>query len=247
MLFIKELKYYTSLKTSCQVKKLFLGKNMKEYDKRIIEEMKEYFGVESILQVAEKLGYKPSTANNWHNKGLTQSVIDKFQSIKYKNSKNSLKNSNMVNFRYFPNVYAAAGYGNFNENEHYEIISLDAKFVVDFLGLSAKTDYDIIRIFGNSMEPYLLDGQSAIVDFKKNNLSLVKNTDVIIISIDNELFCKRIKKQPLLNKFTLTSDNKDYDDIVVTENDFDRCKIIGVVVCKMDIQMFLNKIELKKY
>lgn len=70
---------------------------------------------------------------------------------------------------------------------------------------------------------------------------------MIIISIDNELFCKRIKKQPLLNKFTLTSDNKDYDDIVVTENDFDRCKIIGVVVCKMDIQMFLNKIELKKY
>ncbi|EAH5047875.1 S24 family peptidase, partial [Campylobacter coli] len=179
------------------------------------------------------------------NKGLTQSVIDKFQSIKYTNSKNSLKNSNMVNFRYFPDVYAAAGYGNSNESEHYEIISLDAKFVVDFLGLSAQTDYDIIKIFGNSMEPYLLDGQSAIVDFKKNNLSLVKNADVVIISVDNELFCKRIKKQPLLNKFILTSDNKDYDDIVVAEDDFNRCKIIGVVVCKIDIQMFLNKIELK--
>ncbi|ELN3726873.1 S24 family peptidase [Campylobacter coli] len=208
--------------------------------------MKEYFNVESISQIAEKLGYKPSTANNWHNKGLTQSVIDKFQSIKYTNSKNSLKNSNMVNFRYFPDVYAAAaGYGNSNESEHYEIISLDAKFVVDFLGLSAQTDYDIIKIFGNSMEPYLLDGQSAIVDFKKNNLSLVKNADVVIISVDNELFCKRIKKQPLLNKFILTSDNKDYDDIVVAEDDFNRCKIIGVVVCKIDIQMFLNKIELK--
>lgn len=48
-----------------------------------------------------------------------------------------------------------------------------------------------------------------------------------------------------INKFTLTSDDKDYDDIVATENDYDRCKIIGVVVCKMDIQMFLNKIELK--
>ncbi|EMF9989454.1 S24 family peptidase [Campylobacter jejuni] len=218
---------------------------MKENDKKIIKEMKEYFNVESISQIAEKLGYKPSTANNWHNKGLTQSVIDKFQSIKYTNSKNSLKNSNMVIFRYFPDVYAAAGYGNSNESEHYEIISLDAKFVVDFLGLSAQTDYDIIKIFGNSMEPYLLDGQSAIVDFKKNNLSLVKNADVVIISVDNELFCKRIKKQPLLNKFILTSDNKDYDDIVVAEDDFNRCKIIGVVVCKIDIQMFLNKIELK--
>ncbi|ECH4997178.1 S24 family peptidase, partial [Campylobacter coli] len=206
---------------------------MKENDKKIIKEMKEYFNVESISQIAEKLGYKPSTANNWHNKGLTQSVIDKFQSIKYTNSKNSLKNSNMVNFRYFPDVYAAAGYGNSNESEHYEIISLDAKFVVDFLGLSAQTDYDIIKIFGNSMEPYLLDGQSAIVDFKKNNLSLVKNADVVIISVDNELFCKRIKKQPLLNKFILTSDNKDYDDIVVAEDDFNRCKIIGVVVCKI--------------
>ncbi|EIX7255958.1 S24 family peptidase [Campylobacter coli] len=91
----------------------------------------------------------------------------------------------------------------------------------------------------------MLDGQSAIVDFKKNNLSLVKNADVVIISVDNELFCKRIKKQPLLNKFILTSDNKDYDDIVVAEDDFNRCKIIGVVVCKIDIQMFLNKIELK--
>ncbi|WP_257906060.1 S24 family peptidase [Campylobacter lari] len=218
---------------------------MKEYDKKTIEEMKEYFGVESISQVAKKLGYKPSTANNWHNKGLTQSVIDKFQSIKYKNSKNSLKNSNMVNFRYFPDVYAAAGYGNLNESEYYEIISLDAKFVVDFLGLSARANYDIIKIFGNSMEPYLLDGQFAIVDFKKNDLSLVKNTDIVIISIDNELFCKRIKKQPLLNKFILASDNKEYDDIVVTENDFDRCKIIGVVACRIDIQMFLNKIELK--
>lgn len=218
---------------------------MKEYDKKIIEEMKEYFGVESISQVAEKLGYKSSTTNNWHNKGLTQSAIDKFHSIKYKNSKNSLKNISMVNFRYFPDVYVAAGYGNLNENEHYEIISLDSKFVVDFLGLSAQTNYDIIKIFGNSMEPYLLDGQCAIVDLKKNTLDLVKNTDIVIINIDNELFCKRIKKQPLLNKFILTSDNKDYDDIIVTESDFNRCKIIGVVVSRIDIQLFLNKVELK--
>ncbi|EDC4824841.1 S24 family peptidase, partial [Campylobacter coli] len=38
---------------------------MKENDKKIIKEMKEYFNVESISQIAEKLGYKPSTANNW--------------------------------------------------------------------------------------------------------------------------------------------------------------------------------------
>ncbi|ENU2324803.1 hypothetical protein ACYYDG_001797 [Campylobacter upsaliensis] len=43
---------------------------MKEQDKKIIEKMKEYFGVESINQVAEKLGYKAPTTNNWHNKGL---------------------------------------------------------------------------------------------------------------------------------------------------------------------------------
>lgn len=41
----------------------------------------------------------------------------------------------MVNFRYFQDIYAAAGYGNLNENEHYEIISLDAKFVIDFFGI----------------------------------------------------------------------------------------------------------------
>lgn len=31
----------------------------------------------------------------------------------------------------------------------------------------------------------------------------------------------------------------------ITESDFNRCKIIGVVVSRIDIQLFLNKVELK--
>ncbi|WP_104718960.1 S24 family peptidase [Helicobacter pullorum] len=218
---------------------------MKEKDKAILEEMKKFFNVDSATQVALKLGYRETTINNWHNKGISQSAINKFNAIRYNSEKTIAKeqNGSYVNFRYFSNIYAAAGYGNTNIDEHYEVLRLDTRFVSDFLGLNTSIGYDIIKIFGNSMEPYLLDGQTAIIDFTKNSLERVKNTDVVVVSLDDELYCKRIKKQPLLDKFVLISENKDYEDMIITKENFERCKILGVVVCRIDIKMFLNKIE----
>ncbi|PZT47269.1 hypothetical protein B6S12_09960 [Helicobacter valdiviensis] len=218
---------------------------MKEQDKAILEEMKEFFKVSSASQVALKLGYKEKTINTWHSKGISQSAIDKFNAIRYNSKKTTIEepDNSFVNFRYFSNVYAAAGYGNTNNDEHYEVLRLDTRFVSDFLGLNTNMSYDIIKIFGNSMEPYLLDGQTAIIDFTKNSLERVKNTDVIVVSLDDELYCKRIKKQPLLDKFILVSENKDYEDMIITKENFERCKILGVVVCRIDIKMFLNKVE----
>lgn len=45
----------------------------------LIEEMKEFFKVSSLEDVAEKLGYKRTTAATWRSKGVTDNAVSRFK------------------------------------------------------------------------------------------------------------------------------------------------------------------------
>lgn len=51
-------------------------------DKESIKEMKAFFKVNSLEDVAEKLGYSRHTANNWRNNGLNSKILAKFEKAK---------------------------------------------------------------------------------------------------------------------------------------------------------------------
>lgn len=52
--------------------------------KAVLEEMKQYFDVSSIEQVAELLGFSKNTAATWRNRGPSQNAILKFEAMKSK-------------------------------------------------------------------------------------------------------------------------------------------------------------------
>ena len=51
-------------------------------DKELIKEMKAFFKVNSLEDIAERLGYSRNSANNWRNNGLNSRVIAKFEKAK---------------------------------------------------------------------------------------------------------------------------------------------------------------------
>ena len=51
-------------------------------DKELIKEMKAFFKVNSLEEIAERLGYSRNSANNWRNNGLNSRVISKFEKAK---------------------------------------------------------------------------------------------------------------------------------------------------------------------
>ena len=51
-------------------------------DKELIKEMKAFFKVNSLEDIAEKLGYSRYSANNWRNNGLNSKVLAKFEKAK---------------------------------------------------------------------------------------------------------------------------------------------------------------------
>lgn len=130
----------------------------------------------------------------------------------------------LINLRFFPNVSAAAGYGANNDNESFKNIPVTASFLTTILRIPAK-QYDVINVLGNSMEPFLKDGNMVLV-LPTHEAS---NGEIVIANLGGDLYVKKLLKDPIKKRIRLTSMNKLYEDIVVEDDELDQLKIVGVV------------------
>ena len=100
-------------------------------DKVIFENMKKFFKVDSLEDVAEKLGYSRSTAATWRSKGITSTAKLKFVSLSA--NKVNKPYSDQAYLRYFEDVTASAGYGSNNDTQNYSIIPIGRDFMEQVL------------------------------------------------------------------------------------------------------------------
>lgn len=61
----------------------------KSENKAILEEMKNFFKVDSVEDVAEKLGYKRTTATTWRSKGVSNNAITRYKNLIYESNSTS--------------------------------------------------------------------------------------------------------------------------------------------------------------
>ncbi|EFC33084.1 hypothetical protein C414_000080049 [Campylobacter jejuni subsp. jejuni 414] len=196
----------------------------------------------------ELYNIKPNTLSTWkarntipydllftiskeHNISLDAIFFDKLR----------IDNNNMQ-LRYYTDVAAAAGYGATNNQLEYTEITISKKFAYEALDLPISTKLDIIKIIGDSMEPFVHSGDIIAVDITKNKLELVKNGDIVVINLDGEIYCKKLLKQPFVNEIVLSSMNSFYKDIVISVEQINHAEIIGVVCKAMTIKSFENAI-----
>lgn len=130
----------------------------------------------------------------------------------------------LINLRFFPSVSAAAGYGANNDDESFEIISVTASFLIKILGVKAQ-EYDIIKVLGDSMEPFIKNGDMAII-LPTHEAS---NGEIIIANLGGDLYAKKLLRDPIKKHVRLTSMNDFYDDITIKGNELDQLKIVGIV------------------
>ena len=132
-----------------------------------------------------------------------------------------------IEVNYYPDVYAAAGYGAVNTLIEPKKIKL-AEFILKFFGIKNYKNVDIINVLGDSMEPVFNNGDLVIVE-RINTLDEIKNGDTVIINIDGDVYIKKVEKIPFENKLILKSNNSLYKDIIIDLNEHKNIKIVGVV------------------
>lgn len=86
-------------------------------------------------------------------------------------------------------------------------------------------EYDVINVLGNSMEPFLKDGDMVLV-LPTHEAS---NGEIVIANLGGDLYVKKLLKDPIKKRIRLTSMNELYEDIVVEDDELDQLKIVGVV------------------
>lgn len=208
-------------------------------NKEILEEMKQYFKVKSIEEVALKLGYKEKTASTWRSRGISDAVYNKFRILKSNDYMNPIGrvnrpsvNTNMVSINYYENIYASAGFGSYTEDYIPIKMEFDKNFLEKILNIRRFDNLDIIRVTGDSMLPYIKDGEFILVEKQID----AKSGDTVIANVDGELYVKRLKKVPFEKWLTLESENNEYPSIELdTPEKLDAFTIIGIMRSKIKL------------
>ena len=140
----------------------------------------------------------------------------------------------IVSIPYFQDTYASAGHGAINYDEAPHPMSFDKNFLQRQFGIVAVRNLHIINAIGNSMEPTIKEGELLMINPFENESMHIKDGGIYVMSCNNSILVKRIKHNPISGNLTLISDNKEYDDIPVSKEEFESCHIIGRVVGHFD-------------
>lgn len=143
---------------------------------------------------------------------------------------NTALSTDVVSINFYPDIYAAAGYGAMNSHAYAEPMVIDRKFLEQFLNVRSYDTLDIIHISGDSMEPYIHNGEYVIIERNQE----AKNGETVIANINGEVYVKRFHSDPFKKWVKLISENKTYDDISFdTIEKLEMLTIVGIVRAKM--------------
>ena len=124
-----------------------------------------------------------------------------------------------------------AGYGAVNgDYPVVEKMQCSLEFVASILNI--KNPYngvDIIKVIGDSMEPFIHNGEVVVVERTHN----AQNGDIVIANINGNVYVKRLEKDPFGRWIKPISENPEYETIKVEGEELEFVKIVGIVRAKV--------------
>lgn len=201
---------------------------MDENDKLLWNKVKESLNIGSLDELAESLGYAKSSANNWYSGGFSKIARMKIEELLREHSEKTIQNQpndETAMVSYYPDINAAGGYGAVNGHSDIHPIPISKNFLNTMFGLTSYKDLEIIRVIGDSMEPYIPNGETILLQ----RTSQARNNQIVVALYDDDVYVKRFLKDPLGTWVKLTSENPHYPEISIPKKDMHKLEIIGVV------------------
>lgn len=132
----------------------------------------------------------------------------------------NVSKSQIVSVPVYDEVVASAGSGRFNDDFKAFSVEFDKAHLKRLFALANVDNLAIIRASGDSMTPTLPPNARLLLQFRTE----FKEGQIVACRLDDELFVKRLHKQPRLR---LVSDNEKFEPIELGGKDYE---LIGVIV-----------------
>ncbi|MEA2017795.1 MAG: LexA family transcriptional regulator [Campylobacterota bacterium] len=175
------------------------------------------------IPISNKLGIN----REWIERGIGMMRNSHEEIINTMEIVESALNPNIISIKYYEDIRASAGIGCIND----ECIPAYIQLIPTILPLSSKSNnIEAIKVYGDSMTGTIQDNDIIFID---KNKSQVLNGKIYVVYMCDEVYVKRIFKDPKTKSLILKSDNPIYPQFEVTCEDF---KIIGQVIANMNIK-----------
>lgn len=181
-------------------------------------------------ELAKTLGVDQKTISHWEN-GINEPQLNKLRifcnnfnfpmSYFTEESSNQIEEISYISF--YDDVYASCGTGGLIASENCEKLAIPNCILPT--KLKENKNYSIIKTRGNSMAPEIQDGDLLLIEHY-NNEQIVDNA-IYFFMYGNEVFVKRLSKN--INEIIITSENKDYPQIILKKEELNDLYIIGKV------------------
>ncbi|AZV46877.1 hypothetical protein C3L23_06195 [Nautilia sp. PV-1] len=146
------------------------------------------------------------------------------------NLENLLFKPKTVKINFFEDVYAAAGAGAINHSIKPVILETDLRIVEKIFNIKNPAyGIDIITVVGDSMEPYISNGEIIVIERNNNP----HNGDIVIANINGNVYVKKLEKDPFGKWVKLISENPAYETIKIEGEELNDLQFVGIVRAKI--------------
>jgi len=161
-----------------------------------------------IVKLYKNFGFNPQ----WLESGIGKTFIN-------------TSSQDDIEFKYIPKVAArlSAGTGSFESEENItDYLSFQTKWLA---GKGAANSMVAMEVFGQSMEPFIKEGDTVLIDQSQKKILAGA---IYAVGVEDTILIKRLEKHP--DKLVLSSDNKDYEPIYLQREETDKVRIIGKII-----------------
>ena len=195
----------------------------------MLEKWKLEGGHKTYKELAESLGVALATLDTWKLRDeIPAKYILKMQSIQ-KESNSDIK----IPINYYKNVTASAGYGISVLESTPQTLEL-SEALLNGVKIQSYKNLDLISVAGDSMLPYFENGDKVLIERE----CVAKNGDTIIANIEDNLYIKRLEKDPFNKWIKLISANKEYATITLEGQEMEKINIVGIVRAKLSVKVY---------
>ncbi len=181
-------------------------------------------------ELAESIEINFSICGWWLLTGRGEMLVQEVKNLPIALEKHPEDDENTVALNYYPDIVAAAGYGGINEiGLRAQVMRFDRRFLEQFLNVRRFDCIDIITVFGDSMEPYIHNGETVMIE--RHNEA--KNGETVIANVNGHIYIKRFHTDPFGKWVKLISENNHYGDIELSGSDLECFSIVGIVRAKI--------------
>lgn len=206
----------------------------------MLKELREQRGLTQI-ELANKIGVSERTIRKYEQEedtiqiGVLKKILENLEmssndlnlmSINLSSNQKSVhqsvqqsKNPLSIAIPVYDEVFASAGAGRLNDECISFYLHFEKAFLKSYFKLTNTEHLALLRIEGDSMMPTLPPNARLLVQASTQ----FKEGQIVLCRLDDELFVKRLQKQPELK---LLSDNKAYEPIALSNKDYELLSVV---------------------